>query len=152
MLIPGKIRNEACRALLEDYGTRCGRLGVPLQLVPVKAEDESRPAQEALAREARALLARVPEGYRVVALEERGQLLDSQGFAQHLALWREQGVAGVAFVVGSARGLGEPIHHRADLRLSLSRMTFPHELAVALLSEQLYRGLSILAGHPYHKE
>lgn len=152
LLIPGKLRSEPCRALLADYAERCRRMGSPLEAATVKAQGDARPKREALALEAEAMLARVPAGYPVVVLEERGRNLDSRQFAQQIARWRDEGRGGVAFLVGSARGLGEAARSRADLRLSLSKMTFPHELAAALLAEQLYRALAILAGHPYHKD
>ncbi len=152
LLIPGKFRSDPCIALLADYAERCRRNGVPFETITVKAEGDGRPKREALEREAQAMLARVPQGFRVVAIEERGRLFDSPGLAKHIGRWRDEGPSGVAFLVGSARGLGESARQRADLSLSLSKMTFPHELAAALLSEQLYRALAILAGHPYHKD
>jgi 23S rRNA (pseudouridine1915-N3)-methyltransferase len=87
---------------------------------------------------------------RVVALDERGKLLDSRQFAAQLGTWRDQGSRQVAFVVGGAYGLDPSVRERADLVLSLSPMTFPHQLVRLLFAEQLYRATAILQGSPYH--
>ncbi len=85
-----------------------------------------------------------------VALDERGKSMTSVAFANQLGKWRDGGRQRVAFVVGGAYGLSEPVRERADLLLSLSPMTFPHQLVRVLFAEQLYRSLSILKGSPYH--
>jgi 23S rRNA (pseudouridine1915-N3)-methyltransferase len=86
----------------------------------------------------------------VVVLDERGTTLTSTGLAERLGKWRDQGVRQVAFVVGGAYGLTDAVRQRADLVLSLSAMTFPHQLVRVLFAEQLYRAFSILRGTPYH--
>lgn len=100
--------------------------------------------------EAERILAALRPGEKVVVLDERGKLLDSRGFARALGGWRDQGVRQVAFVVGGAYGLDEAVRQRADLILSLSPMTFPHQLVRVLFAEQLYRAAAILQGSPYH--
>ncbi|MFN6116058.1 MAG: 23S rRNA (pseudouridine(1915)-N(3))-methyltransferase RlmH [Flavobacteriales bacterium] len=96
------------------------------------------------------ILAALRPGERVVALDERGKLLDSRQFAAQLGTWRDQGSRQVAFVVGGAYGLDPSVRERADLVLSLSPMTFPHQLVRLLFAEQLYRATAILQGSPYH--
>jgi 23S rRNA (pseudouridine1915-N3)-methyltransferase len=156
VLLPGKLRQVSCRELFDDYAARCRVHGSTLALDPVRQQperdDSPRAAAEALAREAAALLTRVPSGARIVALDERGEQPTSRALAERLRRWRDGGTADIAFLVGSARGLGAEALAKADWRLSLSRLTLPHELAVALLAEQLYRALTILAGHPYHRD
>jgi len=156
ILLPGKLRQAPCRDLFEDYAARSRAFGatVSFESVRQQADRGASPAEEAeaLSREAAALLARVPPGARVVALDERGDQPTSRELATRLARWREAGAGDVAFLIGSARGLGEEALAKASWRLSLSRLTLPHELAAALLAEQLYRALSILAGHPYHRD
>lgn len=100
--------------------------------------------------EAERILAALRPGEKVVVLDERGKLLDSRGFARSLGSWRDQGVRQVAFVVGGAYGLDESVRQRADLVLSFSPMTFPHQLVRVLFAEQLYRAAAILKGSPYH--
>ena len=100
--------------------------------------------------ESERILAALKPGERVVVLDERGRTLTSPQFAQQLGKWRDQGVRQVTFVIGGAYGLTDEVRHRADLVLSLSAMTFPHQLVRVLFAEQLYRAFSILQGSPYH--
>jgi 23S rRNA (pseudouridine1915-N3)-methyltransferase len=119
----------------------------------VKEVEERRPLASAQlkAREAELLLAAVPEGAMVVALDERGVEMKSPAFADRLGRWRDDGIGDVAFLIGGADGHGEAVRDRADLLLSLGRMTWPHMLVRALVAEQLWRATAILAGHPYHR-
>ena len=100
------------------------------------------------AREAEAIAAELHPGERLVALSEEGQTYTSEGLAQAL---EGSGSERLAFVIGGADGLDPAIKARAQWRLSLSPLTFPHELARLLLLEQLYRALSIPQGGPYHR-
>ncbi len=101
-----------------------------------------------LAREAEAIRAVLRPEERLVVLTEEGGALDSLAFAEHL---RGSGSERLAFVIGGADGLDAGLKAQASWRLSLSPMTFPHEVARLLLLEQLYRACSILQGGPYHK-
>jgi 23S rRNA (pseudouridine1915-N3)-methyltransferase len=101
-----------------------------------------------LAREAEAISSELRRGEQLVALCEEGQTYDSLGFAQAL---EGSGSEQLAFVIGGAAGLDPSLKARANWRLSLSPLTFPHELARLLLLEQLYRARSIQQGGPYHR-
>ena len=101
-----------------------------------------------MAREAEAICAELRSGEQLVALCEEGQTYDSVAFAKSL---EGSGSERLAFVIGGADGLDPALKARAHWRLSLSPMTFPHELARLLLLEQLYRALSIQQGGPYHR-
>jgi 23S rRNA (pseudouridine1915-N3)-methyltransferase len=139
-------------AALADYLERLPREW-RTTLVTVRAvrRGAGRPAADALAAESQRLLAAVPRGALLVALDERGTQLATRQFAARLARWREQhGV--IAFVIGGADGLHDEVRQRAAFLLSLSAMTLPHALARVLLVEQLYRAVSLLAGHPYHRD
>lgn len=103
------------------------------------------------AREGEALLAAIPEGARIIALDERGKSETSTAFATRLGTWRDDGVRCVAFVVGGADGLDAALRARADAVLSFGALTWPHMLVRALLAEQVYRAHTILSGHPYHR-
>ena len=85
-----------------------------------------------------------------MVLDERGKAIGSTDFGAKLRAWRDQGGRQVAFVVGGAYGLSDDVRKRADLLLSLSAMTFPHQLVRVILAEQIYRALMILNGKPYH--
>lgn len=96
------------------------------------------------------LLKLVRAGDWVVALDEHGSACDTQGLAGKLADWRMSG-RDIALLVGGADGLDPICLERADETLSLSTLTFPHELVRVIVAEQLYRAWTILAGHPYHR-
>lgn len=100
--------------------------------------------------ESERILAALKPGEKVVVLDERGKTMTSPQFAAQLGSWRDQGVRDVVFVIGGAYGMDENVRERADLVLSLSAMTFPHQLVRVLFAEQLYRAMAILQGSPYH--
>jgi 23S rRNA (pseudouridine1915-N3)-methyltransferase len=135
---------------LELQRLYAGRLQWPLALVEVEERRKLGPA-ERQAREGELLLAKVPAGAVVVALDERGTTLSSAAFAKKLAGWRDRGVD-VAFLIGGADGHADAVRTRADFTLALGAMTWPHLLVRGMLLEQLYRAQQILAGHPYHRE
>ena len=96
------------------------------------------------------LLAALKPGEKVIALDELGRTLGSTAFAKQLGAWQDQGARQVAFLIGGGYGLSDAVRERADLILSLSAMTFPHQLVRILLMEQIYRANSILHGSGYH--
>jgi len=101
-------------------------------------------------REGEALLAAVPSGAFIVALDRSGDAPDSEALARLLERWLSAG-RDVCFMIGGAEGLDAPVLARAGHVLSLGPMTWPHLLVRAMLAEQLYRARSIAAGHPYHR-
>jgi 23S rRNA (pseudouridine1915-N3)-methyltransferase len=142
----GRCRDASLLALWRDYA---GRLKPPLGLIEV--EDKRGLAPDRKAREAQFLLDKVPQGARLVALDEGGQVLSSLDFSKKLSAWRDQGVPEVAFLIGGADGLDPAIPAQASLVLSLGAMTWPHMLVRVMLAEQLFRAESIATGHPYHR-
>ncbi len=147
MICVGRARKAPEAALFDRYAAR---LPWPLTLREV---DERRPLKgEVLKRrEAELLLAQVPQGARVVALDERGRDLSSPEIAAIVGRWRDDGCRDIAFIVGGADGLDRSVRERADLVLALGRATWPHMLVRAMLAEQIYRIYAILSGHPYHR-
>lgn len=143
----GRARGSPAAALYEDYARR---LTWPLELREVDVR-QALPAPRLKSREGELLLAAVPKGARIVALDEGGRSLDSAAFAGLLGGWRDEGVPAAAFLIGGADGHDDAVRGAADLTLSLGAMTWPHLLARAMLAEQLYRATTILAGHPYHR-
>ena len=108
-------------------------------------------AQQWLASEAdRIRAATAPRAYKVV-LDERGKALSTADLARRIERWKQEGVD-IAFTIGGADGTAPALREEADLLLSLSPLTLPHGLCRVLLAEQLYRAVSLLAGHPYHRE
>lgn len=104
----------------------------------------------AVAAEGEQLLARIPPGAFVIVLDERGRQLSSAGLAALLERHMVAGTAEWVLVVGGAHGLSDGVRQRADLVLSLSLLTLPHQVARLLLLEQLYRGCTIIRNEPYH--
>lgn len=99
-----------------------------------------------------ALLARaIPERAAILALDERGKVMTSPDFADRIARFRDDGTQDLALLIGGADGLAPDLRGRADMALSFGRMVWPHMLARVMLSEQLYRAATILAGSPYHR-
>ncbi|MGA9992543.1 MAG: 23S rRNA (pseudouridine(1915)-N(3))-methyltransferase RlmH [Thiobacillaceae bacterium] len=102
-------------------------------------------------REAERIRSALPLQALLVALDERGRQLTTVELAQYLARWMQDG-ANPCFVIGGADGLGASVRENADLLWGLSRLTLPHGLVRIMLAEQLYRAVSLLKGHPYHRE
>ena len=125
---------------------------MPAPAIVELEENRRLPAAELKAREAELILAALPAGSRLVALDQRGTEWSSREFANRLRTWRDGGAGALAFAIGGAEGLGGAVIERADAILSLGAMTWPHLLARCMLLEQLYRAQQILAGHPYHRE
>ena len=105
-----------------------------------------------MAEETALLRGAVPDGAKVIALDERGKLLSSPEFARKLGNWRDDGCRDLAILIGGADGLSPDLRSRADFTLSFGKMVWPHMLVRVMLAEQLYRAASILAGTPYHRD
>jgi 23S rRNA (pseudouridine1915-N3)-methyltransferase len=150
----GRLKSGPERELFDRFFDRAGRAGQQLGLTVDLREIPESTARQAATRksaEAEALLALLPSGAIVAALDEHGTVTDSRAFAERIAKWRDSGVRDLAFVVGGADGLAEAAIDRADLTIAFGRMTWPHQLVRIMLAEQLYRAVTILAGHPYHR-
>jgi 23S rRNA (pseudouridine1915-N3)-methyltransferase len=134
----------------DDYARRLPR-EFALDLIELKAEPRERAQNVAklLAAEA-ARIDSACTGYRTIALDERGDTWSTRQFASRLARFRDAG-DDVAFVIGSADGLSPGVKTHAAAVDALSAMTLPHGLVRVLLAEQIYRAVSLLAGHPYHR-
>jgi len=136
----------------EEYARRLPR-EAQLELIEVKPAPRSRAVsvERALAQEESRIEAVTPAGCQRVVLDERGVEVTSAGLARKLEAWLGAG-RDVALVIGGADGLTDRLRRSADLSLALSRLTLPHGLARILLAEQLYRAISIMHNHPYHRE
>ena len=134
-----------------DYTRRLPR-DLPLDLVELKPAPRDRGRTVAQALEAEAVrIEQACEGLRMVVCDERGEAWTTRLLAERLTRWREE-AEGVAFVIGSADGVAERIRARAHRLLALSAFTLPHGLVRVLLAEQIYRAVTLAAGHPYHRE
>jgi 23S rRNA (pseudouridine1915-N3)-methyltransferase len=138
LLMLGKTRRPELRAALDDYVKRISR-AVPIEVNEV--------------RDADAALKRLDADRAAIALllDAGGKALDSQSLAGWLADQRDRGTRELVFVCGDADGFPESLRKRVSQKLSLSPMTYSHELARVMLAEQLYRAFAILSGSPYPK-
>jgi 23S rRNA (pseudouridine1915-N3)-methyltransferase len=134
-----------------------GRMPREAAIHLIEVRPESRPAKPSpaiitkiMAAEGKRMLACLPEDCLTVALDERGRSATTAQLAQMMQDWMRAG-RDVAFLIGGADGLDERVKQDASLTLSLSSMTLPHQLVRVLLAEQLYRAVSLLHNHPYHR-
>ena len=151
IVAPGRRMPAWVTAGWDEYARRMPR-AFPLELVELKPEprDRGRPVAQVLAAEA-VRIAAACRGARVVALDERGQPWTTRMLADALARWRDE-ARDAAFVIGSADGLADEVKRDAAAVVAISALTLPHGLVRIVVAEQLYRAVSLLAGHPYHRE
>ncbi|MEO0370254.1 MAG: 23S rRNA (pseudouridine(1915)-N(3))-methyltransferase RlmH [Pseudomonadota bacterium] len=147
----GRLKAGPERALIDDYLARYDRTGRALGLGPSSVHEVDERKASDMAAEATLLERAMPDGAFRVVLDERGKLMSSIDFADMLARWRDDGRGDMAFVIGGADGLDPGFRAGADQAISFGKMVWPHMLARVMLSEQLYRAATILAGTPYHR-
>lgn len=137
---------------VNEYAKRFGR-DVDYVLKEIKPEKRGAGvnAAQGMAAEEKRILDALPAGALVVALDERGKAPTSVDLAAYLQSWRQNGEH-VCFLIGGADGMTDALKSRAALLLRLSSLTLPHGMVRLLLTEQLYRAVSILNNHPYHRE
>lgn len=136
----------------EDYARRLPP-DMPLSLIEIKPGHRAAGEDGARARqmEAGKILAALPAGSWPVALDECGVQATTRELAEWMKRWMDEGVSPV-FILGGADGLDDSVKTRAHKLLGLSKLTLPHALARVVLAEQLYRAVSVLKGHPYHRD
>lgn len=122
--------------------------------ITVKEQEEKRALEgdQLKSAESELLLSSVPDGAKIIALDEGGEFLSSRELAGKIREWQDQGISNIVFLIGGANGHADSVKKRADLKLSFGRMTLPHMLARVVLAEQIYRIKSILDNHPYHRD
>jgi 23S rRNA (pseudouridine1915-N3)-methyltransferase len=145
----GRLKEPHWRAACDEYLKRL-RPYATVEVVEAADRDVSRDAPRAIAAEGVDLLRAIPEGSHVIALDLGGRQVSSPELADHLAELFVRRRSDITFVVGGSAGLAPEVLARADERLSLSRMTLPHQLARVVLLEQVYRAFRIMRNEPYH--
>ncbi|MEM7289275.1 MAG: 23S rRNA (pseudouridine(1915)-N(3))-methyltransferase RlmH [Pseudomonadota bacterium] len=156
ILAVGKMKAGPDNELYARYADRIKKSGKVLglngpDLVEISESRKSN-AQLRKAEEASSLGDRIFSGATIVLLDERGGDLSSGQFAEFLSSQQDKGSPALAFVIGGPDGHGQEIANRANKKIRLGAMTWPHQLARVMLAEQLYRAITILSGHPYHRE
>ena len=146
----GRIRRDPAAALVAEYSRRLFPPMGPLEIREVEPAADG-PVPQRREREAAGLSAVLPADAVVVAMDPRGRDRSSEQIAASLADWRDGGVRDLAFLIGGADGLAPDLVARAGQCWAFGTATWPHLLMRAMLAEQIYRAVSILAGHPYHR-
>ncbi len=152
----GRLKAGPERDLCDRYLARSRAIGRTLGFAPLDVleidEGRERSAVERRRSEAALLIAKLPPDTVMTALDERGRALTSRDFAAHLSSVREVGAATLALVVGGPDGLDSAVRARAGLTFGFGAATIPHQIVRVLLAEQVYRAMTIMAGHPYHRD
>jgi 23S rRNA (pseudouridine1915-N3)-methyltransferase len=150
LLCVGRLSIGYLREGAADFEARLQRY-VPLRIIELKEEKGGKNDPAFIRRqEGRRIVDKIPEGSFVVALDERGRSMSSEGLAGMLERHMLQSTSELTLIIGGAYGLSDEVKQRADLLLSLSEMTLTHQMARLLLLEQLYRGFTIVRNEPYH--
>ena len=151
----GRMKDAPERELAERYRKRAEQVGrrIGFRAAEVVEIRESRAADpgKRMIEESIALANVIPEQAAIVLLDERGDSLDSAALAALLQRWRDDGRPAAVFVIGGDDGLAPSLRDKATLRLAFGAATWPHQLVRVMLLEQLYRAVTILSGHPYHR-
>ncbi len=155
LICVGKLKENYWREACAEYQKRLQPF-CRLELIEVEEErvaDNPSPAQiaQTLREEGRRILAKVPEGAAVLPLCIEGKSMSSETFAQRLEDLAVNGVSSVVLIIGGSWGLAEEVKRAGSRSVSMSAMTFPHQLARVMLLEQLYRAFQIRSGGKYHK-
>jgi 23S rRNA (pseudouridine1915-N3)-methyltransferase len=154
LLAVGRLKSGPERELVERYRQRIDAMGRSLGLTGFDMveipESRARREDDRRVEEASALLDRAGSSVLVV-FDERGKSPSSEAFAARIRQWRDEGRPGIACIIGGPDGLDPAVRQRADLVVSFGALTMPHQIVRALVVEQLYRALTIIAGHPYHR-
>lgn len=151
----GKLKERYWSEAIAEY---CKRLKsyCNLEIVELKESrlpDKSGPSEEKAVKETEGeeILKKIKDGMYVVTLEVNGRAMSSEKLAEKIEKLTIDGVSNIAFVIGGSLGLSEAVSRRADLQLSFSQMTFPHQMMRVILLEQIYRSFKIIRNETYHK-
>ena len=151
----GKMKEKPFRAMADEYLKRLSRFGkteeIELPDLPEPAASSAAIEKQIKDKEGEMILAKIKPGDYVIALTIPGKQWDSPGLSRHMEELMDRGQSSMVFVIGGSLGLSDAVIARANEQLSMSKMTFPHQLARVMLLEQLYRAMKIRAGERYHK-
>lgn len=151
----GKLKEKYWQAAVAEYSKRIGGYA-RIQILELKEAKLPKNASEAeeqqvIQKEGESILAKIGDGDYVIALEVEGKMLDSVELSRHMSKVFAGGRSTIDFIIGGSLGLSSAVKKRANLGLSFSRMTFPHQMARVLLLEQVYRSFKIANNETYHK-
>ena len=151
----GRLKRGPEQELAERYRARAAKSGRGIGLRSLEvveiAESRARDTQRRMLEESIALANVIPKGAATVLLDPRGEALNSGAFVKRLRGWNDSG-RDAAFVIGGPDGLAPTLSENATLHLAFGALTWPHQLVRIMLLEQIYRAVTVLSGHPYHRE
>ncbi|MGW8194067.1 MAG: 23S rRNA (pseudouridine(1915)-N(3))-methyltransferase RlmH [Desulforhopalus sp.] len=150
LIFLGKIKDQFISEGVSQYISRLNHY-TAINITTLKAKGRGRNRTQTMEAEGRLLLGAVPAAAKTVVLDSRGRQFTSEKFAEKICRWESQGVKQLCYLIGGPDGHSDQVRECADLILSLSKMTFTHDMARLLLVEQLYRVYTIKAGEKYHK-
>ncbi len=151
----GKIKEKFYSAAIDEYSKRLERY-CKFEIIEVKDEKtpenpSEKEKSQVLMKEGERILAAIPKNSEVIALCVEGTEMSSERFAEMMSEYSLKGRGRLTFIIGGSMGLSGAIKNMADIKLSFSKMTFPHMLMRVVLTEQIYRGFTIIEGKTYHK-
>ena len=151
----GRLKQGPERELVERYRKRATAAGraaglADVEIIEIK-ESRAAAAERRMLEESIAIANVLPERAMVVLLDQRGESMSSSSFAGRLAGWRAENKPAVAFVIGGHDGLAPTLREQANVAIAFGPATWPHQLLRIMLLEQIYRAVTILVGHPYHR-
>jgi len=151
----GRLKDGPERELAERYRKRAEQTGRRIgfrdtEIVEIR-ESRAQEVGKRMIEESIALANVIPDKAVLMILDERGESLDSATLASRLGRWRDDGRPAGVFIIGGDDGLAPTLRDKATLRLAFGAATWPHQLVRIMLLEQIYRAVSILSGHPYHR-
>ena len=149
ILFVGKTVDDRITSIVDDYLKRIKNIDITIKIVPCAKKKYSVEVQKS--EEGRSILSFIDDSDFVAILDDKGDSFTSRQFAEWLER-RQTASRNITFVVGGAYGFSNEVYDRADSRISLSKMTFSHQIVRAIFAEQLYRAFTIIAGLPYHHE
>ncbi|ALE04143.1 23S rRNA (pseudouridine(1915)-N(3))-methyltransferase RlmH [Bartonella ancashensis] len=145
------IEQKLVHRYLDRFSKSAKTMGLHFGKMQEITESRSQTSHQRMEEEGKKLLEVLPERCRLIVCDERGKSISSVSFAERIALYRGEGVRDLIIALGGPDGHSEKVRDRADFLLSFGFMTWPHQIARILLTEQLYRAVTILSNHPYHR-
>ncbi len=152
----GNMKAGPERDLADRYSSRLAKaapaLGMELSGIRHFPESKARDAATRKREEAKSIKSVIGDSSRLIVFDERGKAVTSSEFSKYIGAWRDEGARDLICIIGGADGLDDELRSMAGRVVSFGAMTLPHQLVRVLVLEQIYRAVTILSGHPYHRE
>lgn len=151
LIVIGKTDNKSLQSLIDDYRKRLGHyIKFEIEVIPDLKNSKNLSEAQQKTKEAELILSKINSSDMVVLLDERGKQWDSINFANQLQKYLNSGVKRLIYIAGGPYGFDQSVYERSNSKMSLSKMTFSHQMVRLFFTEQLYRGFTILRNEPYH--